>query len=392
MLHDNEDESDDQESIGEKYENLLADHHERNDILYKTSSLSYKRASLRQREELIKQKREEAYNDSLKTPCPVCGGPLPGQYEKCMHCSQSLFWAYSKPFKNEKDAANHLAIEGQNREINRQRREKDQQRKNDLYIKQKTKTAARNKLILVAMLIAFGISVSLFLTIHLKNTTIERGFFKRLRMGSPPVSGAVALIAPFKMRWISKDDLIPNAFFMAETECSQGQWNSIMDYNPSNPISDELPVNNVNWEEAQTFCQKLNEIHHAKNVIPANWNWRLPSEIEWVYALRAKDTEGTEGDAYGELNSVAWSANNSGLQIHEVGTKIPNKWGLYDMIGNVQEWCGGGDDDIYNPLRRVRGSGFSNKATESNYGYVQVFNLNDKLPYVGFRIVLSKNN
>lgn len=97
----------------------------------------------------------------------------------------------------------------------------------------------------------------------------------------------------------------------------------------------DLPVEQVNWEQAVEFCRKLTEKHREQGKVPQGWEWRLPTESEWEYAARA----GTTGARHGELDLIAWHPKNSGFTTHPVGKKQANAWGLHDMIGNVWEWC-----------------------------------------------------
>lgn len=155
---------------------------------------------------------------------------------------------------------------------------------------------------------------------------------------------------------------IGQPFYMGKYEVTQTQWQSIMGTNPSNFSScDNCPVEQVSWDDAQRFLAKLNDRNDE-------FHYRLPSEAEWEYACRA----GTTGDYAGDLDSMGWYGNNSGnsrldadrifredqsnyfkrLQnngnrTHPVGTKQPNAFGLYDMHGNVQEWCQDWGHDNY---------------------------------------------
>ena len=89
----------------------------------------------------------------------------------------------------------------------------------------------------------------------------------------------------------------------------------------------DCPVERVSWEDAQEFIRRLNAMDGATT-------YRLPTEAEWEYAARA----GTTGDRYGNLDAIAWCGENSGGRTHPVGGKVPNAWGLHDMLGNVWEW------------------------------------------------------
>ncbi len=120
---------------------------------------------------------------------------------------------------------------------------------------------------------------------------------------------------------------ITRDFYLMKYEVTQRAWQMVMGSNPSATKGDDLPVENVSWDECQTFIRKLNELTGRR--------YRLPTEAEWEYACRA----GTTGDHAGNPDAMAWHVDNSGRATHVVGRKLPNAWGLYDMNGNVAEWC-----------------------------------------------------
>jgi formylglycine-generating enzyme required for sulfatase activity len=121
---------------------------------------------------------------------------------------------------------------------------------------------------------------------------------------------------------------ISHEFLMGRYEVTEGEWKTVMGRDPANFKGSAFPVQFVTWNETQEFVRRLNQANDG-------YTYRLPTEAEWEYACRAGTTT-----AYADnLDWLAWYANNSDARVHPVGHLHPNAWGLYDMHGNVTEYC-----------------------------------------------------
>ena len=121
-------------------------------------------------------------------------------------------------------------------------------------------------------------------------------------------------------------------FYIGKYEVTQAQWKDIMGTNPSYHKGNKLPVGSVNWNDVQEFIKRLNAKTGKK--------FRLPTEAEWEYAARGgNQSKGYKYSGSNNVDDVAWYINNSSTKTHPVGEKSPNELGIYDMSGNVQEWC-----------------------------------------------------
>ena len=246
-------------------------------------------------------------------------------------------------------------------------------------------------------------------------TSGDTGFFRVVEQSADFVwinPGTFVMGSPVSEEGRSSDEIqhivtLTQGFWMSRHEVTQAEYEMVMgsspaglggsNFNPTGIKGPNFPVSTVNWDEAVTYCQRLTDRERKAGRIAADQSYRLPTEAEWEYAARATAT----GSLYGELNAIAWHSGNSGSSLHEVEGKQPNSWGLYDMLGNVWEWCAdwygdystGSVTDPSGPssrtgrVRRGGGWGFNNA------GWVRLANRRGITAngLMGFRPVLSTN-
>ena len=167
-----------------------------------------------------------------------------------------------------------------------------------------------------------------------------------------------------KKRW----EVQIRPFSLGKYPVTQDLYFAVTGNAPSVFRGERNPVDSVSWLEAIEFCNLLSERSNLESAYsvqesdrqvvlnPAAPGFRLPTEAEWEYACRA----GIQQPRYGELEDIAWYGGNSGNNSHPVAEKLPNAWGLHDMLGNVWEWCWDiYDPEVYGEYRVLRGGGWA---------------------------------
>ena len=200
-----------------------------------------------------------------------------------------------------------------------------------------------------------------------------------------------------------KNSRIVESFYICKYEVTQELWSAVMGYNPSNfsnKNSLQCPVENVSWEECQEFIYTLNEL------VRGGVDFRLPTEEEWVYAARGGlHSKGYKYSGSAAAQRVAWYNNNSDGLTHKVGSLMPNELGLYDMSGNVSEWCETlfdrhyyyeddeeyDDNPYFDPDTRVcRGGNWYSQISNCTVTSTVSYDVDIQKSTVGFRLAASQ--
>ena len=215
---------------------------------------------------------------------------------------------------------------------------------------------------------------------------------------------------------------LKNDFYIGRTEVTQAQWKAVMGSDPACFKDDDRPIEMVTWDEAMAFCAKLNELKLA----PEGYKFTLPTETQWEYAAAGGvEKRGCKYSGSDELDEIGWYGDsgkgkdkdkNASAQVkgetHPVAGKKPNELGIYDMSGNVWEWClddYSGDssqtraeerlvisgtskkgEKVFCQYRTVRGGSWSKGARFCRVAARSYYNANSRYNFLGFRVVLVK--
>jgi formylglycine-generating enzyme required for sulfatase activity len=198
---------------------------------------------------------------------------------------------------------------------------------------------------------------------------------------------------------------LSRGYWLMETECTQRLWSAISSYRPewtdAYGLGEDYPANKVSHEDVAGFMQALNSEARRAGILPAGWQFSLPTEAQWEYAARAGSTSRfCFGDDESQLENYAWYDKNAGGKSHPVGKLRPNAWGLHDMHGNVWEWTAdwynekltGGVDPAgpsQGSLRCIRGASFVDAPWFARCGIRDGYGPSNQRGSLGFRVAAS---
>jgi formylglycine-generating enzyme required for sulfatase activity len=192
--------------------------------------------------------------------------------------------------------------------------------------------------------------------------------------------------------------IISKSYWLSKTEVTQKAYQQVMRENPSHFVGDDLPVESISWQDAIEFCRRLTQREKASGRLPTNYIYVLPTEAQWEYACRA----GSGGKYSGKIEEIAWYAVNSKAQTQVVASLGRNKWGFYDMHGNVWEWCldfagnyqeGTFKDPAFtksNGRHIIRGGSWNAEDDNCRSASRLPVSFDDKYAFIGFRPALVR--
>lgn len=243
--------------------------------------------------------------------------------------------------------------------------------------------------------------LSILLGLYLKNERDKRAYrdsiLQALDDKMVTISGGTFVMGAAEGDSINDDEkpshlVAISTFHISKYEVTQEEWEVVMGHNPSKYVGDNFPVGNVSWNDCQVFVEKLNQM--------TGRSYRLPTEAEWEYAARGgENSAGYKYAGSDNLFIVGWSMDNSYQTMHAVGQKQPNELGLYDMTGNVYEYCADewyyySDSPQTNPThcgnsnskRVIRGGSCDNSSENSRVTSRRSVHPKDVYPAFGLRL------
>lgn len=194
--------------------------------------------------------------------------------------------------------------------------------------------------------------------------------------------------------------VVVDAFRLAPHPVTRELYEAVCGEVPAGSTGPRTPVTDVSWLDAVRFCNLLSDAAGVQRCYTggddpdgldvvldsAATGFRLPSEAEWEHACRA----GTVGVRYGGLDEIAWYRGNSGGEVHDVATRAPNAWGIFDTIGNVWEWCWDlYDPAVYGPYRSFRGGGWADVPRSCRASCRRKSHPTFRIDDLGFRLARS---
>lgn len=217
----------------------------------------------------------------------------------------------------------------------------------------------------------------------------------KVQSGTFTMGATPEMKEPFVDETITHQVTLTKNYYIGKTEVTQALWNAVMGNNPSNFEGDYLPVENVSWNDCKQFISILNSM--------TGQNFRLPTEAEWEFAAKGgNNSNHFQYSGSNKLGDVAWYSSNSGTRTHNVALQQPNEIGVYDMTGNVREWC----SDWYeyytrnsqtNPTgpengsrRIIRGGGWGNNGRNCRLSYRDSHSPDFRIDDLGFRLAISE--